>query len=101
MARLSDAKWTQLIDSFYQSNLTQKQFAQKHGLNIYTFKGRLYRSRSSDRQNLPAPFVSLQIKDEPSPQAFLTLKVQDLELHFTSLPDPQWLAQLAFYTRGS
>lgn len=101
MAKISDARWANLLEQFHNSDLTQKQFAQKHGLNIYTFRGRLYRASSSDRQNLPAPFVSLQIKDLDQPQPFLKLKLQDLELDFASLPDPQWLAQLAFYTRGS
>ena len=95
MTRLTDAEWADLLDLFHQSGLTQQQFAREYDLNIHTFRGRLYRTPSSNSQSNLSPFVHLQVKDFPSlNSSALDLSLGRLQLRFSTLPDPNWIAQL-------
>jgi|SaaInlV_165m_DNA_1040744.scaffolds.fasta_scaffold57649_1 hypothetical protein len=101
MTTLSNKKWCKLIERFHLSGLTQKQFAQKHSLNIHTFRGRLYRPHSHDRQTLPSPFVQVQIEDAAQQTTpTLDLRLGSLELRFSTLPDPCWIAELVTELQG-
>ena len=100
MTRLSNSEWDQLLDLFHQSDFTQQEFAREHDLNIHTFRGRLYRNPSTNSQSNLSPFVQLQVKDFPSLNSpSLDLSLGRLQLRFSTLPDPHWIAQLVHYVR--
>lgn len=94
MARLSKDQWQRLLNLYHQSELTQVEFAERHALNVGTFRSHLYRERhSSDRSNQLSTFVELEIQQTQSPQQF-TLCFGSVKFSFSEYPDPRWLAQL-------
>jgi hypothetical protein len=44
--RRSSAEWARLVDEFRDTGLTQAEFAQARGLNVGTFRQRLYTRRA-------------------------------------------------------
>lgn len=96
MPKLSNDQWQQILERFEQSDLTQAEFAKCHSLNLYTFRGRLYRSRSSSpRRDRTKSFVELEFRQESPSAELFSVECGQLLLSFSKYPDPRWLAQLA------
>jgi len=110
MTAPSPAEWSDFVDRFEQSSLTQPAFAQRYGLSLSCFRYHLYRLRrlrGSATDLLPRP---LPVRAEPSSLSFLTVALPGapldpapalaielgarLRLRFERLPEPGVLADL-------
>ena len=105
--------WTDMVGRFEDSGLTQPAFARKHGLKLGTFRSWIYRLRR-ERKALrtppvqpPASFVEVEVPADFSPSRPVTRSwsvglpalvlrfTDDVELRFTELPSPEYIAALS------
>jgi transposase-like protein len=94
--------WTPLVREYEQSSgITQKAFAQSHGVRTDTFRSWLYQLRreaaAADSQSTPC-FVEVDTSRVHSSSQSVTLELGDVRVHLDALPEPGWLAELARQT---
>ena len=85
-------KWTNHIESWQSSGLSQKAYCQQQGLNYNTFSARLCEYRKVGKEKLPA-LIPVQVK--PVVSKLIVLKHG--KGHQVMLPDSvsaSWLAEL-------
>lgn len=90
-------RWLTLLIQFQRSQLTFDQFAAKHEVNSHTLKKYYYQLRSElPQQNafLPVLISETNIDQRETDQQFSLHVNSQGELHFASLPSPDYLAQL-------
>jgi hypothetical protein len=51
---LSEAQWRETLASYERSELTQREFCRREGINLHTFVGRRWRHRRSRPAVVPA-----------------------------------------------
>ena len=89
--RTNPEKRAELLTEFEKSGLTQTAFAEKHGLNIGTFRGWLYKRLRSLRSPSEQRFVEVHAS-AAHPSAIL--RVGSVELEFAETPPVDYLAEL-------
>ena len=100
--------WTGLVEEFERTEgLSQLQFARLHGVKCSTFRHWLYtlrkERRSEQGEMVPVRFVEITPRELPGtlpkPSAAI-VELGGLRLILETLPDPAWLAELAFLSKG-
>lgn len=102
--RRSASEWRKLVERFEAtSGITQRAFAQKHGLNEASFKNWLYRIRRQRREQAlvhvashSPHFVEVKPESHPLPtMSKMSLFIgESLILEFSQRPDVSYLASL-------
>jgi hypothetical protein len=70
MSKPSDkSQWARIAEQFEQSGLTQKQFAQQHGLPLSTVQSWIYRRRRHASRSQAQPVRLLPVEVSPTPVA--------------------------------
>lgn len=97
-------RWLPLVRLFLDSSLSFSDFAQRHSLNVNTFRNYYYRLRSQLEDPSPAPtpqpdfeFLPLvlaetEVTTSSSPSLRLRLSANS-SLDFADLPPPDYLAR--------
>jgi hypothetical protein len=98
--RRSSVEWARLVDEFRDSGLTQAEFAHARGLNVGTFRQRLYTRRAGAGTGggvLGAGrFVEVSVAQTPTVVGTgCRVRVGDVEMELASLPSAGWLRSLA------
>ena len=97
--------WRPLVEKFESSEgLTQKEFAQHHGLKVTTFRYWLYQLRKEKSQDgekpVPVRFVELEVEPPDVAGVNAVVDLGAVQMHLDTLPDPRWLAELAACVKG-
>ena len=98
-------EWKKLIAVYEASDLTQKLFSRKHGINYHTFKSMLYQIRAENRKEESVHFIEVtaaseQTKRQPTEPTDSTTSIRlyltdEVFFDFDQLPPVDYLAFLA------
>jgi hypothetical protein len=89
----TDEQWLALLREYQASGLSQQQFCQQRGIPHSTFSGNKIRLQ---KRNIPPKprFISITPPPLAEPSITMTLTVGLAHLDFSSLPPPDYVAQL-------
>jgi hypothetical protein len=80
-------QWRQLLTEYRASGLTQREFAERHGIKACTLQKRLYPQRRRRRA-----FVRVEVASQPDNIEIVV--AGDLVVRCGRLPEPEYVARL-------
>jgi transposase-like protein len=89
MVRRSAHERARLVAAYHASNLTQEAFAHRHGINVGTLRGWLYRGEAS------AQVSFVEVAAAPETAAVVIELGHGVRVRFAEAPTATYLAELA------
>jgi hypothetical protein len=104
--RKSREFWIDLVTTFERlDGVTREEFAKEHEVNFKTFENWIYKlrnERTTKNIDMPVRFVEVTSESYRPPQSSgAMLETNAFRLHFETLPQPGWLADLMRQTMGN
>ena len=84
--------WAGVIAEYERGNLSQAEFCERQGLNVWTFRGWLYRLRSEAPPEMPRFVEVVGALEAPTPGCIV--RIGHTVIEFSALPEPGFLADL-------